>query len=324
MSAPAPASPATSAAGAEPLLVRLPNWVGDVCMALPALRALEAAGFAPVLAGKGWAADLLAGHDWPLVTLPAGTRAGARALREAHAPRRGLLLTNSIGSALALRLAGVSALGHRNEGRAFLLGRALARVDGLHEVEVFWRLAAATAEWLGCVPLPPAPPASLGLRLADAHRRAARDALARAGLADGARYAVVAPLAAGTTGGASKAWPAFGELDRALRDAGLATVCCPGPGEDAAARAAVPGAIVLPGLGLGAYAAVCTGARVTVANDSGPMHLAAALDAPVLGVFGPGDPRRTRPWGPRAHWVGGDGAWPSTKAVVRLVSEVAA
>ena len=158
MSAPAPASPATSAAGAEPLLVRLPNWVGDVCMALPALRALEAAGFAPVLAGKGWAADLLAGHDWPLVKLPAGTRAGARALREAHTPRRGLLLTNSIGSALALRLAGVSALGHRNEGRAFLLGRALARVDGLHEVEVFWRLAAATAEWLGCVPLPPAPP----------------------------------------------------------------------------------------------------------------------------------------------------------------------
>jgi heptosyltransferase-2 len=324
MSAPAPASLATSAAVAEPLLVRLPNWVGDVCMALPALRALEAAGLAPVLAGKSWAADLLAGHGWPLTKLPAGTRAAARALREAHAPRRGLLLTNSIGSALALRLAGVSALGHRNEGRAFLLGRALARVDGLHEVEVFWRLAAATAEWLGCVPLPPAPPASLGLRLADAHRHAARAALARAGLADGARYAVVAPLAAGTTGGESKAWPAFGELDCALRDAGLATVCCPGPGEDAAARAAVPGAIVLPGLGLGAYAAVCAGARVTIANDSGPMHLAASVDAPVLGVFGPGDPRRTRPWGARAHCLGGDGAWPSANSVVLLASEVAA
>lgn len=323
MSAPAPASPATSAAGAGRLLVRLPNWVGDVCMALPALRALEAAGLAPVLAGKGWAADLLAGHGWPLTTLPAGTRAAVRALREAHAPRRGLLLTNSIGSALALRLAGVSALGYRNEGRAFLLGRTLARVDGLHEVEVFWRLAAATAEWLGCAPLPPVPPAALGLRFADAHRHAARDALARAGLADGARYAVVAPLAAGTTGGESKAWPAFGELDRTLRDAGLATVCCPGPGEDAAARAAVPGAIVLPGLGLGAYAAVCAGARVTVANDSGPMHLAAAVGAPVLGVFGPGDPRRTRPWGPRAHWLGGDGTWPSAKAVARLASEVA-
>ena len=76
-------------------------------------------------------------------------------------------------------------------------------------------------------------------------------------------------------------------------------------------------------LGLGAYAAVCADARVTVANDSGPMHLAAAVDAPVLGVFGPGDPRRTRPWGPRAHWLGGDGAWPSAKAVARLASEVA-
>jgi heptosyltransferase-2 len=279
---------------------------------------------APVLAGRGWAADLLAGHGWPVTKLPGGARAAARALREAGAPRRGLLLTNSLGSALALRLAGVSALGHRNEGRALLLGRAVARVGGLHEVEVFWRLAALAAEWLGRAPLPPSPPASLGLRLADAHRRAARDALARAGLAAGARYAVVAPLATGTIGGESKAWSGFAGLDRALRDAGLATVCCPGPGEEAAARAAVPGALALPGLGLGAYAAVCEGSSVTVANDSGPMHLAAAVDAPVLGVFGPGDPRRTRPWGSRARWLGGGGTWPTDEAVVRAALDAAA
>lgn len=319
-----PAPAATSGGDAEPLLVRLPNWVGDVCMALPALRGLEGAGFAPRLAGKRWAADLLAAHGWPVTALPSGTRAAARALREAGVPRRGLLLTNSLGSALALRLAGVSALGHRNEGRSLLLGRAVARAGPLHEVEVFWRLAGCAAAWLDRPGLPASPPASLGLRLTQAHRVAARDALERAGLDVGVPYAVVAPLAAGTTGGRSKAWDGFDALERALREAGLATVCCPGPGEDAAARAAAPGATLLGGLGLGAYAAVCEGARVTVANDSGPMHLAAAVGAPVVGVFGPGDPRRTRPWGTRALAIGGAGRWPGVKEVARAAIEVAA
>ena len=321
---PAATERAAPAADAVPLLVRLPNWVGDVCMALPALSALEVAGFAPRLAGRRWAADLLAGHGWPVTPLPPGLRAAARALREADAPRRGLLLTNSLGSALALRLAGVSAIGHRNEGRSPLLGRAIARPGAMHEVEVFWRLAAHAAAWLGRPALPASPPASLGLRLADAHRAAAREALARAGLDAQGRYAVVAPLAAGTTGGLSKAWHDFGALADALRDAGLATVCCPGPGEDDAASAAVPGATLLPGLGLGAYAAVCERACVTVANDSGPMHLAAAVGAPVVGVFGPGDPRRTGPWGARTCALGGAGRWPEAKAVARAALEAAA
>jgi heptosyltransferase-2 len=323
MPLPDPASPATSEDGAERLLVRLPNWVGDVCMALPALRALESAGVAPVLAGKGWAADLLAGHGWRHVKLPGGVRAAAQALREAGVPRRGLLLTNSLGSAFALRLAGVSALGHRNEGRSVLLGRAVARVEGLHEVETFWRLVAQALQWLGREPPPPSPPGSLGLRLAEAHRRSARDALARAGIAEGARYAVVAPLATGTVGGRSKAWGGFADLERSLRAAGLATVCCPGPGEEDAARAAAPGAVALAGLGLGAYAAVCAEASVTVANDSGPMHLAAAVDAPVIGVFGPTEPHRTRPWGPHARALGGGGAWPGGKAVADAAFAIA-
>jgi len=307
------ASPARSGV---PLRVRLPNWVGDACMALPALRELEARGAVLSLVGRGWAGDLLSGHGWPVLKLPSGLRAGVAALRAAGGPRRGMLLTNSLSSAAAFRLAGVSALGHRNEGRSLLLGRALAKPEGLHEVEVFWRLAGATAAWLSLPGWPASPPASLGLRLTDAHRHAAAEALAAAGLAAGQPYAVLAPLAAGTVGGVPKRWPRFHELDAALRSRGWVTVVCPGPGEAEAARAAVPGATMLAGLGLGAYAAACAGAVATVSNDSGPMHLAAAVGAPVVGVFGPGDPARTRPWGPHAAWTGGAGAWPSVAQVL--------
>jgi heptosyltransferase-2 len=92
-------------------------------------------------------------------------------------------------------------------------------------------------------------------------------------------------------------------------------VVCPGPGEEAACAAQVPAAQPLPGLGLGAYAAVLAGARVVVANDSGPMHLAAAVDAPVVGVFGVSDPARTRPWSPQAEAVGAPPRWPALDAV---------
>lgn len=335
----APARPAGGARRATPLWVRLPNWVGDVCMALPALRALEACGAAPHLVGRGWAADLLAGHGWPVLRLPGGLRAGTSALRGAIAElaaaelaaelaadagrggrARGLLLTNSLSSAVMFRFAGLAALGHRADARGGLLGRGLARARGLHEVQTFWRLGGAAADWLGLRGWPETPPASLGLRLTDTHRAAARAAFTAAGLPecpgrDGSRLVVLAPLAAGTAGGVAKTWPGFAALEAALRWRGFATVVCPGPGEAAAARAAVPGATVLDGLGLGAYAAVCAEAVLTVANDSGPMHLAAAVDAPVLGVFGPSDPARTRPWGRRSAWVGG-GAWPAPDTVL--------
>lgn len=314
-----PARPGTTARPAPgALLVRLPNWVGDACMALPALRALEAAGFAPVLAGRGWAADLFAGHGWPVIRLPAGMPAQVAALREAG-PRHGLLLTNSLSSAAAFRLAGVRALGHRNECRGPLLGRSIAKPVAGHEVETFWRLAAETARWLGAPTPPAAPPPRLGLALAARHEAEADGALRAAGLADGDPFVVLAPLAAGTVRGRPKAWPGFAALDRRLAGAGVTAICCPGPGESQAARDAVPSARSLDGVGLGAYAALCRRARITVANDSGPMHLAAAVDAPVLGVFGPSEPARTRPWSPDARYVGGDGRWPAEQEVAETI-----
>ena len=42
---------------------------------------------------------------------------------------------------------------------------------------------------------------------------------------------------------------------------------------------------------------------IFLSNDSGPMHLAAALGVPTLAVFGPTDPKETGPLGPRARYV---------------------
>jgi ADP-heptose:LPS heptosyltransferase len=66
----------------------------------------------------------------------------------------------------------------------------------------------------------------------------------------------------------------------------------------AARRIDLVGGVDLP------QAAACLArCRLFVGNDSGLMHLAAAAGAPTLGLFGPSDERRYRPWSPRAAYV---------------------
>lgn len=299
------------------LIVRLPNWVGDVCMALPTLGELEDAGHPLIVLGKGWAADLLAGHSGircaKIIPKFWSARNQVADLVRQYPDARGLLLTNSLGSALQFRLGGLIACGYAGEGRSPLLGRAMVRTQGGHEVQAFWRLARETTHWLGSRSLPEHAPAHLGLRLAEIHRLNADHALTQAGVRGD--FVVLAPLATGTIAGKPKLWPGFPLLCRLLKESGSTVVACPGPGEEVACTQALPGAVLLPGLGLGAYAAVCARARLTVANDSGPMHLAAAVDAPVLGLFGVSDPGRTRPWSPRGIALGTAQGWPSVDEV---------
>jgi heptosyltransferase-2 len=305
-------------AAAPRVVVRLPNWVGDVCMALPALALLHAHGLALHCFGKAWAGELLAGLPYRVQRLPKGLFSAAAALRAVGA-QRALSLTNSFGSALQLRLAGLRTVGYRKELRGMLLAVAVDPVAGRHECESFWRLAqllvsTSPAPGVAAGPLEPAAlPPHLELPLTAEHRAAARAALAAAGVTGS--FSVLCPLSVGLSAGRSKQWPSFPLLCRGLLEQGDTVVACPGPGEEGACAAALPGARLLAGLGLGAYAGVMALSRRVVANDSGPLHLAAAVGAPVLGIFGVSDPARTRPWGEACAIVGDWHGWPTVQAV---------
>lgn len=60
------------------------------------------------------------------------------------------------------------------------------------------------------------------------------------------------------------------------------------------------------GLNLIELAALISTCHLFVSNDTGPMHLAAAVGVPTLGLFGPGDPARFSPWAPGCHAIKGD------------------
>ncbi len=305
------------------LLVRLPNWIGDTVMALPALQALRQAGFALHLVGKGWAPSLLAGLGVPVSPYPAGFRARVKLLRtlgQQHG-RDILVMPNSFSAALEARCAGLRVSGHAHEGRGLLLQQSLPLDTTLHQVARFWRLAGLLA---GAAP-DPHPlqgdvPATLSLPLPEAARDEAR-ALHHA---MGGAYLVLCPFSTGTIKGKSRLWQGWPALiDAAAADPELQAlqwVVCPGRGEvlapDLAARAAsaVAGGSarlrVLENVGLTTYAALMQQAVCTLSNDSGPSHLAAAVGARQITVLGPSDPQETRPWNPVALTRGGHDQWP--------------
>jgi heptosyltransferase-1 len=103
-------------------------------------------------------------------------------------------------------------------------------------------------------------------------------------------------------GRSEKTWgeERFAALANLLRESGgLAPVVSWGPGDEVRARrlaALLPGARVLPPLALHGLARVIARASLFVAGDTGPLHLADALAAPTLALFGPTDPARNGPY----------------------------
>ena len=107
------------------------------------------------------------------------------------------------------------------------------------------------------------------------------------------------------TAWSSKCWAPerFGALARELWEARRwRSAVSWGPGEEARADAVVEAsagaAVRTPPTSIADLVALARAASVMVAGDTGPLHVAAAVQTPVVGVYGPSDPGRNGPWAP--------------------------
>ena len=115
------------------------------------------------------------------------------------------------------------------------------------------------------------------------------------------RFAIVNPGA----GWGAKCWPAesFGTVSAALRRSGLAVIVNYGPGEETLANAvhqASHGSALPVKCSVGELIALTRRASLFIGGDTGPMHLAAAMNIPVVALFGPTRPERNGPYATRS------------------------
>ena len=149
------------------LIVRLPNWVGDVVMALPTLHALAELGLNLQLVGQRWAGDLLAAMNMPVCSLEDGFWQTSKKLAKMTEHKKALLLTNSFSSALMMRIAGKAVIGYKTDGRQCLLTSGLSKPTvQQHEVDYFWSIARhASQYWFPELPWANEPPVKPSLQL---------------------------------------------------------------------------------------------------------------------------------------------------------------
>ena len=293
------------------LLALAPNWLGDAVMALPAIADLRryAAQQRLVLAARPGVAplfELVPGVD-AVVTLAGGSSAwGAFAsdvqrIREVGASTA-VLFPNSIRSALTVLRARVpDRWGYRRDFRSLLLTRGVSRVRGvLHQVDAYRHLVAA----LGAENGSREPQVDVPARLVDDARL-----VLRARGWDGARPLV--GIAPGAAFGGAKRWPGRRVarlIARAVAERGASCVLvggaadvpitCAIAAEAATIDPSARGGSVIDLAGqttLVQLAGVLAACAAFVSNDSGAMHLAAAVGTPVVAVFGPTNEQATAP-----------------------------
>lgn len=281
------------------ILVRGPNWLGDLVMATPAFRALRA-GFPsahlalhlrpdllPLIEGAPWFDELL-----PLRSTrgrPGGVLAEGLRLR-ARRFDLGLCLPDSFSAALLMRAAGVRRIvGYRRGWRRLLLHGAVPPPPGAGRRMLIARErhVLGLAEAVGCAPQ--------GTRLelfVSASEEALCDSqLVAQGVGPGAALALLAP---GASYGPSKLWPpgSFAQVGDALCREGARVVLIGTGAErrlcrDVADRMRERPVDLAGRLTLGALKALIRLARLLVCNDAGARHIAVAFGVPTVVAMGP-------------------------------------
>lgn len=183
----------------------------------------------------------------------------------------------------------------RERGARWFYSLKFAR-SGEHVIEQNLSLAEqALRPWLGERPLDKTAPL---LTCDPAAESWACNEIKRLGIAS---FAVMNPGA----GWGGKQWPAerFAAVAKALAIHNVKTLVNTGPGEEALTAAVVEasgGHAISIVCTLGQLIALVRRARLLIGGDTGPLHLAAALGIPVVGIYGPTDPARTGPLGSKA------------------------
>jgi heptosyltransferase-2 len=280
------------------LLVRAPNWLGDAVMALPALAAVRRAfdERTIILAASPAVAPLFEERTpaRPDEILTVDRAREAAQIRDARADAI-LLLRNSFGSAWTARRSGVAERwGYRADWRRPLLTRAVRRPRAVHQVEYYLELVRG----LG-IETPPGD-ALPRIEPRPVTREKAAAMLAAAGVRRGERLVGFAP---GAAYGHAKRWPPerVAQVIASLE----ATAVLVGAAADRETGRAIesslpPGVRIVNLIGrttLRQLVGVVSYCAAFVSNDSGAMHIAAALGVPLTAIFGPTDERATAPAG---------------------------
>jgi len=297
------------------ILIRATNWVGDAIMALPALRAVRSRFPETSIAilARPYVADLyrFQGIADSLISYDIrgahkGLRGRVALARELRSQRFdvALLLQNAFDAAWLAWRAGIpERIGYARDGRGALLTKAVVvpKPGEIPAHEQFYYLELLRrAGWITEL----SGETSIGLKVGPEAANTAEHTLQAAGArAQNVRIAI----GAGASYGSAKCWPPerFAEAGNQLAADSDADVILFGTAAEASVSAAISAGLRRVPVDLTGKTAIAdlpallSRCHLFIGNDSGAMHVAAAVGLPVVAIFGPTDPLGTAPVTPR-------------------------
>ena len=297
------------------IMIRATNWVGDAIMALPALRAIRQRQPDATISivARPYVADIYREQqvcDELIAYDPSDEHRGSSGRAKLIADLRSrkfdvaLLLQNAFDAAwLAWRAQIPQRIGYARDARSLLLTKAIPvpKPGEIPPHEKFYYLELLRrAGWLDQLPDEP----HITMRVSDAARQRAAQILLEAGAGPHARRIAVG---AGASYGSAKCWPPdrFAKaLNSLLVHADSDVILFGTPGE-LPVSAAIAAELQRPPINLTGKTSIAdlpallSQCHLFLGNDSGAMHVAAAVGLPVVAIFGPTDPNGTAPVTPR-------------------------
>ena len=290
------------------ILIVLPNWVGDVVLATPALRAIRGhlAGNKITYLMRPYVRDVLHNSPWMDQVELWPERGGKRRSGLFRLARRlrpsgytaVLLFTNSFRTGcLAWLIGAARRIGYARDYRSFLLTDRLQplRDNGRFTVESMLSYYGRLAKYVGC----PDVDGTLELHTDPQSDAEIERWWRELGIGAGRPTVILNP---GSAFGGSKLYPSdrFAGVGTALADQfGARILITCGPKEiriaEAVRSAMRADAVVLapPRLNLRLLKSVIARGSLLITNDTGPRHFAIAFDVPVVTIFGPTHPEWT-------------------------------
>lgn len=292
------------------ILVRATNWVGDAIMALPALRAVRSRfqDAEITILARPYVAAIYKDQQVCDNVMMADFKSDIVGELRTQKFDVALLLQNAFEAAWIAWRAGIpERIGYARDGRSLVLTKAVPVPNAgeipVHEQYYYLELL-RRADWLDTLPNE----TFITLNVPEENRRQADKFLLAQGIrADSLRIAI----GAGASYGSAKCWPPdrFAELANRLQEqTGAEVILFGAPGEAAVSSAIAAGMrrppIDLTGkTSIADLPALLSRCHLFIGNDSGAMHVAAAVGLPVVAVFGPTDPFGTAPVTPRCSIV---------------------
>lgn len=301
------------------IVIRATNWVGDAILALPALRQVRA-NFPEAeiaIVARPYVADLYRDQAIceELIAYDAngehrGWRGRERLASEIRRKRFdvALLLQNAFDAAWLAWRAGVpERIGYARDGRGLLLTKAIAppRDGEIPAHEKFYYLELLRrAGWIEDLP----DHALIRLEVPEEAKRKAAEKLRKAGASPGATRVAIG---AGASYGSAKCWPPerFAEWANWVQTGSQAEIILFGTAAEVSVSEAIAAKMKRRPVDLtgettiAELPALLSQCHLFLGNDSGAMHVAAAVGLPVVAVFGPTDPNGTAPVTPRKSIV---------------------